>query len=332
MNPSIKGSEHYKFGSIHQLAKTLMAEKGVDTALVTGNDIANMILSKDHSTSDFPLITADAVNKTLLRSYDDMLAVQTWRPLVDETSVADYKAISNVRTGESPDLEKLPEGASPEYGTLSEQGDSYVVEDWAKGLALTKKLIINDNLRAFSREVSRFGSSAARKESEIFWQVFQSGQVFGDDIYTVGRGNLETGTDLDVAGLSKLRSNMRKMKPIDSQDPLNIMGAYLVVSDDLETQAEQILNQTMIAEQVANVNPFAGKLQLIVDARLANGAWYVTADKAMVDLFEIAYLNGRRAPQVDQMVDFDTKSLKIRCEHSFGIKALDYRGLQKAVV
>ena len=332
MNPSIKGSDHYKFGSIHQLAKTLMAEKGVDTALVTGNDIANMILSKDHSTSDFPLITADAVNKTLLKSYDDMLAVQTWRPLVDETSVADYKAISNVRLGESPDLENLPDGAAPEYGTLSEQGDSYVVEDWAKGLALTKKLIINDDLRAFSREVSRFGSSAARKESEIFWQVFQNGQVFGDDIYTVGRGNLETGTDLDVAGLSKLRSNMRKMKPIDSQDPLNIMGAYLVVSDDLETQAEQILNQTMIAEQVANVNPFAGKLQLIVDARLANGAWYVTANKAMVDLFEIAYLNGRRAPQVDQMVDFDTKSLKIRCEHSFGIKALDYRGLQKAVV
>ena len=332
MNPAIEGSKDYKFGSIHQLAKTLMAEKGVDTTLLTGNDIANMILSKDHATSDFPLITADAVNKTLLRSYDDMLAVQTWRPLVDETSVADYKAISNVRLGESPDLEKLPEGAAPEYGTLSEQGDSYVVEDYAKGLALTKKLIINDDLRAFSRQVSRFGSSAARKESEIFWSVFQSGQVFGDDLYTVGRGNLETGTDLDIAGLSKLRANMRKMKPIDSQDPLNIMGAYLVVSDDLETQAEQILNQTMIADQVANVNPFAGKLQLIVDSRLANGAWYVTADKAMVDLFEIAYLNGRRAPQVDQMIDFDTKSLKIRCEHSFGIKALDYRGLQKAVV
>lgn len=330
MNPAIEGSKDYKFGSIHQLAKTLMAEKGVDTTLLTGNDIAKMILSKDHATSDFPLITADAVNKTLLRSYDDMLAVQTWRPLVDETSVADYKAISNVRSGESPDLEKLPEGAAPEYGTLSEQGDSYVVEDYAKGLALTKKLIINDDLRAFSREVSRFGSSAARKESEIFWQVFQSGQVFGDDLYTVARGNLETGTDLDIAGLSKLRANMRKMKPIDSQDPLNIMGAYLVVSDDLETQAEQILNQTMIADQVANVNPFAGKLQLIVDSRLANGAWYVTADKAMVDLFEIAYLNGRRAPQVDQMIDFDTKSLKIRCEHSFGIKALDYRGLQKA--
>lgn len=331
LNPKqSKASNVVKFDGVHGLIKTLAHEKGTDVSFLGGEDLRDLVLTRDHSTSDFPLILADAANKVLKDSYEGLLAVQTFRPLVSERMVRDYKNINITRLGESPDLKVKPEGAATEFGTVSETGDSYKVEDYSRGLALTDRALRDDDLGAFSKGLLMFSSAAARKESEVFWDQFVNGLVDNATMYSVGRNTLHATTALDVAGLSKLRTAMKKQKGLDSTDPLNIMAKYLIVPAELETEAEQLMNQTMLPNSVGTVNPFAGKLQIIADARLADGAWYLAGDNMMVDLFEIAYLNGRRAPRLKQKENFYTNSIEAIVDHTFAVKAIDYRGLQKA--
>jgi hypothetical protein len=110
------------------------------------------------------------------------------------------------------------------------------------------------------------------------------------------------------------------------------MGSYLIVPPSLLTEAQQLMNGQYVPTTAGGVNVFQGAMQVISDARLPDGAWYMAADLGQIDLFEIAYLSGRRAPQLDQRINFTTDSLDAKVKHSFAVKAIDYRGLQKATL
>ncbi|MCH8830130.1 MAG: hypothetical protein IID45_11195, partial [Planctomycetes bacterium] len=48
-----------------------------------------------------------------------------------------------------------------------------------------------------------------------------------------------------------------------------------------------------------------------------------------VDTIEYAFLQGLSAPVIEQETAFDRLALRSRIYFAFGVKALDYRGLQK---
>ena len=59
-------------------------------------------------------------------------------------------------------------------------------------------------------------------------------------------------------------------------------------------------------------------------------AWYLFADPAVVDTFEIGYLKGRRTPTVERgETDFDTLGVKFRVYFDLGVREQDYRGMCK---
>ena len=332
LNPACEQSKSERFDGVHGLAKTLMVENGVDVSMMNGENIKEMILSKDHSTSDFPIILKDAANKALLNSFDAQLAVQTFRPLVRERQVRDYKEINVSRLGESPELVAKPEGAEYASGTVSETGESYKVSDHARMISFTDRAMRDDDLNAFSRGLLQFGSSAARAESTAFYDEFINGLVGGNAIYSAGHGNLSTTTLLDITGLSTVREKLMKQTGLDSSAPLNLMGSYLIVPPSMLTDAQQLMSANYVANEAGKINPFGGSMTIISDARLADGSWYVASDLGQIDLFEMAYLSGRRAPMLDQRVNFMTDSLDAKIKHTFGTKVIDYRGLQKASV
>jgi hypothetical protein len=102
-----------------------------------------------------------------------------------------------------------------------------------------------------------------------------------------------------------------------------------VVPATLETTAEKYL-ASIYPAQAANVNPFAGKLTLIVDPRLdAKSAtrWYVAADPMLFPSIEFAYLAGSEGVQVETRAGFEVDGIQIRARLDFGAGALDYRGI-----
>ena len=59
-------------------------------------------------------------------------------------------------------------------------------------------------------------------------------------------------------------------------------------------------------------------------------AWYLFADPAVVDTFEIGYLKGRRTPTVERgETDFDTLGIKFRVYFDLGVREQDFRGMVK---
>ena len=333
LNPKLKRSD--VFGSIRGpqgLLKNLMKESNVDVSEMTADELTDSLLSRDHSTSDFSVILKDAANKALLESFDAQLARQDWRVMCREREVADYKEINVARLGESPDLVEKIEGSEYTSGTVSETGESYKVKDYGRMVSFTDRALRNDDLGAFSRGLLQFGSSAARKESDLFFDEFQNGTVDGSTLYSVARNTLHATTSLDISGLSTLREALMTQTGLDSSAALNLMGSYLVVPPSLYTEAQQLMNGQYVPTQVGQANVFLGTMQVVSDSRLPDGAWYMTADLGQIDLFEIAYISGRRVPMLENRINFNTDSLDAKIKHSFAIKAIDYRGLQKATI
>jgi hypothetical protein len=57
-------------------------------------------------------------------------------------------------------------------------------------------------------------------------------------------------------------------------------------------------------------------------------AWYLFAEPAVVDTFEIGYLKGRTVPMVEQgETDFDRLGIKFRVYFDLGVREQDYRGM-----
>ena len=74
---------------------------------------------------------------------------------------------------------------------------------------------------------------------------------------------------------------------------------------------------------------------MIFDAELglafggSDTAWYLATDPADVDTIEYAFLQGWESPHLQQEESFTTMGRKYRMYQAFGVKAIDYRGMQK---
>lgn len=73
-------------------------------------------------------------------------------------------------------------------------------------------------------------------------------------------------------------------------------------------------------------NPFAGKLELVVDRRLDAAPWYLVANPAYVPSLEYAYLEGAEGPQFFTDKEFDIDGVQIKVSVDFGAGWIDHRG------
>jgi hypothetical protein len=179
-----------------------------------------------------------------------------------------------------------------------------------------------------------FGRSARNLESDLVWaQGFTANPVMGDTVAlfnAAGHGNdAAVASVIDVANLGLARGLMRAQTGLDGVTRLNLAPRYLIVPASRETVAQQMTNSTMVPALPGSVNPFAGALQVICEARLDGAsltAWYLAADPTQIDLIELAYLEGENGPRVESRVGFDVEGVEIKCGHDVAAKAMDWRG------
>jgi len=327
------GGSHFRGMSLIELSREFLPDRGSKLSKV---QVAERAL---HSTSDFPTILANVVNKTLRGSYEE--APQTFRPLVREASAPDFKNLSRAQLGEAPKLEKVGEHGEFERGTIGEGGEEYRLETFGKVVGVTRQVLINDDMSAFTRIPQALGYQAANLESDLVWGEITGNRVLsttGQPLFSAAHGNLGTGAasalDADtLTSLAAARLRMRKQTGLDGETKLNIMPFYLIVPPELETEADKIVS-SISPEQAGKVNPFQG-LQKIVEPRLSDAvagetAWYLAANIGQVDMIEIAYLDGVRGPTIETRNGFDIDGLEIKARMDVGARALDFRGLDKS--
>lgn len=78
-----------------------------------------------------------------------------------------------------------------------------------------------------------------------------------------------------------------------------------------------------------DVNPFGGKLSLMVEPRITDGSWFVFADPARLASMQYAYLSSAQGVQIQRTEAWDTLGMKYRAFLDFGAGWLDWRGANK---
>jgi hypothetical protein len=318
--------------SLIEMARGWLEAEGVRIRGLSRDEIATRAL---HSTSDFPAILAGVTNKTLRAAYET--APRTYPAIARRTTVADFKLVHRLQLGEAPQLEKVNQSGEFKRGTIGEAQETYRIETFGKVIGITRQVLINDDLDAFTRVPALFGTSAATLESDVVWGIFTANPAMadGNPLFHANHKNLAgTGAALDVAGLAKARTAMAQQRGLDGKTLLNVRPTYLVVPSALELSAEQLLAQNIVPAKATDVVPASIRsLAVIAEPRLdpASGAvpWFLVASPAAIDTIEYAYLEGQDGVALETRMGFDVDGVEVRARLDFGAKAIDWRGLYK---
>lgn len=279
-----------------------------------------------HSTSDFPLLLGNTVNRTLRAAYE--VAPQTWRPLGRPTTVPDFRAVTRAALGDIAALEQIKEHGEYQYGTLDEDGAPIKVAKFGKIIAITWEAIVNDDLGAFTRVPQALGNAAAQTESDVVWSLLLGNPNFtdGTPIFHANHGNLAaSGGAINTTTLAAARAAMRKQKT-KAGAFLNLAPEFLVVGPDKELEAYQFTSSNYVPAKNSDINDSRNAaLTVIVDARITGNQWYLYASPGVVDTFEYAYLEGEQGVFTETREGFEVDGMEIKARLVFGAAWIDYR-------
>ncbi len=331
------GHNEFRGIALVDIARQCLERAGVNTRGMDKRDLAARALSPA-SGSDFPALMSAVAGKHLLAAYSE--AVPTWRPFVAIASATDFKDIHGIKLSESPDLEDLDENGEYKTAKFSDKQESYRVVTKGKRVQLTRVMLINDDLRAFTRIPMLFGAAARRMESDAVYGLITSNPVMSDGktLFHADHNNLEGVTankaPVSSATLSAGRTMMRKQKGMNGAT-LDITPAFLLAPLEQETDADILLRSAAlpVADMSSGVvNPWAGRLTPITDARLSlvsTKAWYLLGHPNQAPVIEVAYLMGDEQPYIDEEVNFNSDSLVVKVRHDFGAGIVDHVGIYR---
>lgn len=338
------GHETFRAASIEFIARQCLERMGVNPyAFSTRDQVAREVLRRagqggGFTTHDFTSIFLDVSNKTLRKAYLDGPA--TWRPLVNVVGASDFKTIYGVSLSEAPSLDLIGENGEYKQGAMSDNQESYSVASYGKMVYLTRQMIVNDDLRAFTRLPQLMGSAARRKESDLVWGKITSNPTMNDGtaLFHADHNNLaSSGGAVCSTTLSAGRKAMRTQRGSGGAAYLDLMPAYLAHPVSIETSVEILLRSSALPDDNKSAgvyNPWGGKLTPVSDPRLdahSTTAWYLIADPSQIDTIEVAYLDGNEMPYTEEQTLFDRDAVGYKIRHDIGVGAMDFRGFYKNV-
>ena len=296
----------------------------------TRNDIVHRALT----TTDFPILLANVLNKKLRRDYE--ASPKTYGPIVYETEAADFKPIVRDQMGDAPVLKPKPENSEYEQGFFSESNEVYSLQEFGRIIEISRKLIINDDLHAMLRLPTKIARRAAELESDLAWGCLLNNGKMGDGIpifdpkHRNYAGKNSGGGPISVDTIGAATESMMLQKGLDGS-LVSLSAKYLIVPVALATKACQFLQITTPTKD-DDTNPFKGTLQLIIEPRLdlvSKTAWYLASDIGLIDLIEMAYLQGQKGLFMDSETNFNTDGIRLKCRMDVGAKVIDWRGFYK---
>lgn len=349
------GSEDFGRGNLVRIAEEILRRAGVSTHRFSAPEIAKAAMgnrsmlermgirrdSAYHTTGSFANLLLNASNKTLLAAYEE--APYTWSLWARQaTSVDDFKPINRIRFSESPDLEVVPESKEYPEGVMTDSKESYSVEKFGKMFSISWETVVNDDLDAISRIPAMHGAAARRTQNKKVYEVLTSNPTMGDGVALFGAHasgtNTSGGAGAPAVGtLNTAFAAMRRQKGLTSDVTLNIVPRYLIVPVSYEGTALEVVNSISYNaannnEGVRNIYGPNGPRNLVVigeptlDAS-STTVWYLAADPGQIDTVELSFLAGEESPVLETEWKFETDTYLNKVRQTFGVKAIDWRGL-----
>lgn len=362
------GAEDFRYAGLRQLAEAFVERMGGNVRRMAPKDIALAAMGhyptmqrhgiqRDayHTTGSFSNLLLDAANKTLLAGYEE--APYTWSQWARQgTSVADFKAINRIRFSEVGNPEMVPEAHEYPESKMSDSKESYKVEKYGSIFTVTWETVVNDDLDAISRIPAMQGASCRRKQNASVYGVLtanatmaDTGALFNSTAQTTagGHANLATSGVVNVANLSAGFLSMMTKKGLGTSSDaiLNIVPTVLIVPAAVSATALQVVTSISDPNVGGNTAGNANTINIygpngsrsltvvvepVLDANSAT-AWYLAASPTQVDTVEITFLQGEEAPVLENEWNFHKDVYEYKVRQTWGVAAIDYRGLYKSL-
>lgn len=324
-------------------------------------------LKEAMSTSDFPELFGDVIQRQLLDRYQEWPI--TWDRIARRSRVPDFRQVKRFAVdGAEGVLSEVGEGSEYPAQKVSESHDTLSVTKYGRRIDLFWETMVNDDLDAFRSLPDRLARGARRTEERKVAEQFVGSSGPSSDLYKAdhdgaGNGNQISGNpQLNTSGLQDGFTALSGMTDKDGE-PIVIEAVELVVPPALEITAQNILNAQIIDvteaggssnQTVRAANWMAGRVRLTVNPYIpqiadSNGStsWFLFANpQSGRPALEAAFLAGNEQPSLwrklpnatpvggggEPMEDFDTDSLAWRVRHVFGVARLVTTGGWRATV
>lgn len=323
------------------------------------------ILEEAITTSDFPYLFGQVIDRQLLANYKAVYA--DWRSYVRIASVPDFNTVRREKlSGSDNYLDEVPEKG--EYLPTKPVNCRYTyrVKKYGRQFDISWESLTNDQLNAFGDIPTRFATAALRSEARFVTSLYAAStgdgnsSLYGATITDCGQAVTNLGVlPLTIANLETTMELMAAQTDPNGE-PIGVMPKHLVVPPALEFTARSILTSGLkmwtyggddeaaaVPYPTTNVVPQMG-LQLhvdpflpIIDTTHGTTAWYLFADPSQGAALEMGFLRGHESPEIvmkgsDKVQvggsavspfdgDFATDNIMYRVRHVFGGTPLDPR-------
>ncbi|MBR0653348.1 terminase [Roseomonas terrae] len=286
-----------------------------------------------HTSSDFPLLLAAAANKMLLAAYQP--AQPTYRQIFLRRDFRDFKPHRHLRIGDFPTLLPLAENGEIQVGTMSESQEIVLLQTFARRIRVTRPMLVNDDLGAFTDFAAAIGRRVAEFENATAYNLLNSATGDGPTLSTgsatvfatgATRANkASTGTVLDTTTIGAGRTAIMKQRTLDGLPISMGQTMRLLVGPNLELAARQA-TVVVQASEIGKANVFAGFVQPVIEPLIQANRWYLFSDPVAAPVYVYGYLNGAEGPQVATGPVQGADGVEVSVIFDFGVGAIDWRG------
>ena len=329
---TLESDNAYAGMSLREMARAYLVDNGVGIASYRGDVMGMVGAAFTHTTGDFGNILSDVARRQMLRGYEE--AEETFQRWTARGSLPDFREMERVDLTSFPSLRKVREGAEYKYASVGDRKEKIALATYGELLSITRQMIINDDLGAFTRIPRMMGRAAIRTVGDLVYAILGSNPKMSDGkaLFHNDHNNQLSAGALSIARYDQGKTMMRKQK--EGNAVLNIRPAYQLVPVGLESTAKALLaaeyDPAMAEAKVPN--PVRNLVEVISDARLDDQSAfdsYLVADPSQHDTIEVAYLDGNDQPYLEQQQGFTVDGAVFKVRMDAGVAPMSYRTIVK---
>lgn len=333
------GSNEFRGFTLPEVARAILERRGLRTAGMSRMEIATRALNVRsvglQGTVDFPTLLENVMGKLLYAAYATQ--PDTWRRFCKVELVNDFRPSPRYRTGALSVLDEKNEHGEFQNKPIPD-GERIAISTRSKGniIAITRELIVNDDMGALSNMASMAGRAAARSIEEDVYNLLKLnaglGPTMGDGqpFFHANRANVSTTAGLTVAGIDADRVVLASQKDPAKQEFLDLRPAVLVVPLAIGGTARVV--NSMEFDGVSNKfqvpNSVRGLFRDVVDSpRLSGTRRYLFADPMEAAAIVVAFLEEQgEAPVLETQDGWRVDGTELKVRFDFRAQVFDPRG------
>ena len=270
----------------------------------------------------FDSITLDRMHKRLLKGYKSW--DPQWKKVVSQiTPINDFRTRYAILHGSFDRLSQVePSGAYLEV-EFSDDQITYTPAKYGAMFAYTFEAQTYDDLGLLDTKAEKFGAAAARTiDYFVFYTCMDANPTSYDgtnNVFSSAFSNTLSTAGLNYERLKEAYETMLSQTDIDSNAAMFI-PKFLVVHPAEALRAAELVESTLNPDSGDNaINALKNKLTVIVTPYITSTNWYLIADPAQADTFEIGLWKGSAEPELfyeptnsGHAFEYDEIRLKVR--------------------